>query len=354
MLVPLATIFIALAAVATANVGDLCEGSCEKPMFSFSKESWCPPTAECRVQADGSCRAVILAARDCNDSNPSTYDYCDSGRCVNSQCPPFVPVSKCLVSPCSVSKCDWYPTAVCHNDYCGGCNARWTLSDGFPVNCSQDPCEVRKLKCRAENRCVLGQCVYVGRTSAWVRQVPAGTRVYNATGSIRSSRDGVLIYANLCDGCSTPAWYALLVQNAGSSAALEIRGDRPLKYSTPATAKQNLPTAASIVPMPVQLASSSAGSGVNNMNVSMYSTPLFQGDVVRVGPYGETVTIREPSRMLYVDYMPTYRFVHSTGVLILGRHAHYLETNWYPSVNGKVVEWPQTPAPAPFPVVFTN
>eukprot|EP01083_Nonionella_stella_P051376 136386_1 len=42
-------------------------------------------------------------------------DLCDIGQTVN-----------CLVAPCEVSSgCQMHPNAVCVNDYCGGCTAKW-------------------------------------------------------------------------------------------------------------------------------------------------------------------------------------------------------------------------------------
>ena len=32
---------------------------------------------------------------------------------------------QCFVAPCSVTKCARHPEAVCIDDYCGGCNARF-------------------------------------------------------------------------------------------------------------------------------------------------------------------------------------------------------------------------------------
>ncbi|OQV14518.1 hypothetical protein BV898_11240 [Hypsibius exemplaris] len=40
-------------------------------------------------------------------------------------CPPWKPLAECLVAPCQVSRCSNMLGAVCHNDYCGGCHARW-------------------------------------------------------------------------------------------------------------------------------------------------------------------------------------------------------------------------------------
>ena len=34
-------------------------------------------------------------------------------------------IVNCAVAPCQNAKCDKYPDAVCVNDYCNGCNARF-------------------------------------------------------------------------------------------------------------------------------------------------------------------------------------------------------------------------------------
>ena len=34
-------------------------------------------------------------------------------------------IVNCLVAPCETAKCDKYPEAICANDYCDGCNARF-------------------------------------------------------------------------------------------------------------------------------------------------------------------------------------------------------------------------------------
>ena len=40
-------------------------------------------------------------------------------------CPPGQDPVQCLIAPCTFAHCDNYPTAVCVDDYCGGCNARF-------------------------------------------------------------------------------------------------------------------------------------------------------------------------------------------------------------------------------------
>ncbi|BFZ05247.1 hypothetical protein BsWGS_08286 [Bradybaena similaris] len=34
----------------------------------------------------------------------------------------------CLVQPCASAKCYGVPEAVCENNYCNGCNAKWTYN----------------------------------------------------------------------------------------------------------------------------------------------------------------------------------------------------------------------------------
>eukprot|EP00731_Ephydatia_muelleri_P008209 Em0004g547a len=42
-----------------------------------------------------------------------------------SECPPGKVLGQCLIAPCRYAHCDNYPSAVCVDDYCGGCNARF-------------------------------------------------------------------------------------------------------------------------------------------------------------------------------------------------------------------------------------
>ena len=34
-------------------------------------------------------------------------------------------IVNCVVAPCDTAKCEKYPDAICANDYCDGCNARF-------------------------------------------------------------------------------------------------------------------------------------------------------------------------------------------------------------------------------------
>lgn len=60
------------------------------------------------------------------------------------QCPDGQPIVQCFVAPCDVSSCPRHPTANCSDDYCGGCNAVWTL-DGTEVtsDCHKESADVR-------------------------------------------------------------------------------------------------------------------------------------------------------------------------------------------------------------------
>eukprot|EP00727_Mastigamoeba_balamuthi_P014490 m51a1_g9666 putative protease inhibitor (123) ;mRNA; r:1233114-1233566 len=64
----------------------------------------------------------------------------------SSPCPPGVHVWNCLVDPCSVSSCPRDPTATCHSNYCGGCNAVWTTPIGLPAVCNC-PAGVPQVEC---------------------------------------------------------------------------------------------------------------------------------------------------------------------------------------------------------------
>ncbi|KAK7095331.1 hypothetical protein V1264_006754 [Littorina saxatilis] len=51
--------------------------------------------------------------------------------CKNLACPQgFV---NCFVAPCQFAHCDNHPNAVCHDDYCGGCNDIW-FENGVRIN----------------------------------------------------------------------------------------------------------------------------------------------------------------------------------------------------------------------------
>ncbi|OQV14515.1 hypothetical protein BV898_11237 [Hypsibius exemplaris] len=41
-------------------------------------------------------------------------------------CPPESIVN-CFVNPCRFARCPNVPAAICHANYCGGCNAQWFL-----------------------------------------------------------------------------------------------------------------------------------------------------------------------------------------------------------------------------------
>ena len=57
-------------------------------------------------------------------------------------CPKDKPLVNCFVAPCSVTTCPRHPNAICIDDYCGGCNARFfvgsrevTRSCGMSFTC---------------------------------------------------------------------------------------------------------------------------------------------------------------------------------------------------------------------------
>jgi len=68
------------------------------------------------------CRLVDCAEPLCIEGYKSevTEDSC----CPTCVCENIV---NCFAQPCGVTTCDAYPEAVCEDDYCGGCNARFYL-----------------------------------------------------------------------------------------------------------------------------------------------------------------------------------------------------------------------------------
>ena len=49
------------------------------------------------------------------------------------QCPRWKPITSCLVEPCRFASCPGRPNAICINDYCGGCNARFFDYNGIEL-----------------------------------------------------------------------------------------------------------------------------------------------------------------------------------------------------------------------------
>ncbi|CAF1604430.1 unnamed protein product [Rotaria magnacalcarata] len=66
----------------------------------------------------------------------------------------------CFVDPCQVSRCPAYPAAKCASNYCGGCNAVWSLN-GKNVDCSvpksASSVETSESKCITVN-CFMNPC----------------------------------------------------------------------------------------------------------------------------------------------------------------------------------------------------
>ncbi|CAF1106773.1 unnamed protein product [Adineta ricciae] len=91
----------------------------------------------------------------------------------------------CFVNPCQFSRCAAHPNAVCTANYCGGCNAIWSVGGRrvdcteadevearkcVMVNCFMDPCGLAKCPNHPEARC---RADYCGGCNA---------RFYNAAG----------------------------------------------------------------------------------------------------------------------------------------------------------------------------
>lgn len=88
----------------------------------------CPryPNAECRDDYCGGCNARYYV------DNREVTRFCQGNEVTTTtnkpiSCKPGVPVFQCFVRPCSVATCQNYRSAVCRNDYCGGCKARFFL-----------------------------------------------------------------------------------------------------------------------------------------------------------------------------------------------------------------------------------
>ncbi|UJR28287.1 hypothetical protein I4U23_009535 [Adineta vaga] len=62
----------------------------------------------------------------------------------------------CFVNPCQFSRCAGHSNAVCTANYCGGCNAIWSV-DGKPVDCTGTDVEAEEKKCITVN-CFVDPC----------------------------------------------------------------------------------------------------------------------------------------------------------------------------------------------------
>lgn len=73
-------------------------------------------------------RKLLVTVMSLNLVNILILNFILSGRIYAQQ----IPIDRCsgtivncLVAPCDTAKCDQYPDAICANDYCDGCNARF-------------------------------------------------------------------------------------------------------------------------------------------------------------------------------------------------------------------------------------
>lgn len=73
------------------------------------------------------------------------------------------------------------------------------------------------------------------------------------------------------------------------------------------------------------------------MEVYLFPSLLRMGETIQDGPNGEVVTINETTLLLWVDLLPTHRFVHPTMTVLIGPSgAKVLNGSWWVVVNGKM------------------
>nr|XP_006822461.1 PREDICTED: neurogenic locus notch homolog protein 1-like [Saccoglossus kowalevskii] len=91
--------------------------------------STCPryPRARCKFTFCGECKAEFYN----NDGAIVDCGNTDTG----AECPPGVPVVSCIINPCQDARCPADRTAVCKENYCGGCIAEFFDTSGNKVNC---------------------------------------------------------------------------------------------------------------------------------------------------------------------------------------------------------------------------
>ncbi len=97
------------------------------------------------------------------------------------ECPPDVPIVRCIADPCVVSSCPNIPNVKCESNYCGGCNAVFYDAEGNDVTagcvdgptcddgsalvlCFTNPCDVSRCPSFPDAVC---QANYCGGCNAW-------------------------------------------------------------------------------------------------------------------------------------------------------------------------------------------
>lgn len=135
----------------SACAGDVCTASGIKtPPEGQACIMMCVQKCECKpgfIPHEDSSRGCVsvdtcLAVASPTPSNTEPGSECPS------VCPPGVPTARCLMDPCQKAQCS-NPSAVCHADYCGGCNANWYLGG---MKMSEADCAVKKNKKKKKNR----------------------------------------------------------------------------------------------------------------------------------------------------------------------------------------------------------
>ncbi|GMH38578.1 hypothetical protein BSKO_06462 [Bryopsis sp. KO-2023] len=95
------------------------------------------PTAVCESNFCGDCNAIFTV-------NGQEVDCTEPPAPVPpppAECPPGVPKVTCILDPCRLATCPAFPTAVCESNFCGDCNAIFTVN-GQEVDCTEPPAPV--------------------------------------------------------------------------------------------------------------------------------------------------------------------------------------------------------------------
>jgi len=154
---------------------DNCKTGCVDCFADPCADAQCVGQGEVKCVADycGGCNArfyngdgveVTESCMDCrlvDCAEPLCIEGYKSGYTDDSCCPTCVcDTVNCFAQPCEVTSCDAFPDAVCEDDYCGGCNARFYLvneKEGTKeevtekcstVDCSAVLCAMYLLECK--------------------------------------------------------------------------------------------------------------------------------------------------------------------------------------------------------------
>eukprot|EP00727_Mastigamoeba_balamuthi_P012802 m51a1_g8144 hypothetical protein (207) ;mRNA; f:32342-33016 len=138
----------------------------------------------------------------------------------------------------------------------------------------------------------------------------------------------VVVYSDLCASpCETSNWLVAVARQGEQAQVLRGRARAPTVNGRP------LPTsidATAVRPQNVAFPHDAAG-----VRVWAYPFIVTPSDRLVMGPDAANVTIPAPSVLVYLDLMPTYRFVHPTGILLVGSGGDYTAASWWPVLNGR-------------------